>query len=258
MLWNSRLDDITNRPKQAQQLRISTKHSRTSSFTISRLKNSTLPRAFINYVFQDRHRPPNCLKRKTKTPQKLEMKTTHTSQDSSGAGINGGLLPSQRWSPRDRSNRKEEHNNLISPMPQSEAQKWREARSTRKAYNTNWNRTSVTSLPCGKEPTQQQTKNLFSPTSRPQTAARNATPGNHLDTRNLGEAVKYQTFNLEKSCERTSQTNNACVERICAHQLRDLPASDAELGRVKPNWKQSAASWSSVGVNRRSWKLKLG
>ena len=27
----------------------------------------------------------------TKTPQKLEMKTTHTSQDSSGAGINGGF-----------------------------------------------------------------------------------------------------------------------------------------------------------------------
>ena len=58
----------------------------------------------------------------TKTPQKLEMKTTHTSQDSSGAGYQWGFTSFTTMVSTRPIKQKREQNNLISAMPQSEAQ----------------------------------------------------------------------------------------------------------------------------------------
>ena len=212
MLWNSRLDDITNRPKQALnnwEIPPSTAEPQVSQLSDSRIRRFLAHSSTT--LFQDTHKPPNCLKRKHKnSPETWNEDNTYLSRFFRRRYQWG--IPSFTTVISTRPiKQKREQNNLISAMPQSEAQNWREPRSTRKAYNTNWNRTSVTSLPCAKEtnPTTNQPK---MPSHQllllPQTAARNATPGNHLDTRNLGVKKKQWSTrgNLEKSCERTSQT----------------------------------------------------
>ena len=124
-------------------------------------------------LFQDTHKPPNCLKRKHKnSPETRNEDNTYLSRFFRRRYQWG--IPSFTTVISTRPiKQKREQNNLISAMPQSEAQNWREPRSTRKAYNTNWNRTSVTSLPCAKEtnPTTIKPKslltNFFFPKPRP-------------------------------------------------------------------------------------------